>query len=278
MLSYRHAFHAGNHADVLKHCVLTLIIEYLKQKEKPFWYIDTHAGAGLYALDSSEAQKNAEFAGGIHKLLERRAVMPDFLQPYLAVLDAVNRENSNTYPGSPLFAAHLLRDQDRLRLFEMHPQDSRMLDANLKHDRRAMVADSDGFAGLKALLPPSSRRALVLIDPPYELKEDYARVVSSMQDALRRFATGTYAVWYPLLPRADAQRLPGQLAALPVSALRIELRVREPEGEFGMYGSGVFVINPPWLLRDQMRILLPLLQGLLGEPGHSDFLLEATGS
>lgn len=277
MLSYRHAFHAGNHADVLKHCVLTLIIEYLKQKEKPFWYIDTHAGAGLYRLDSSEAQKNAEFAGGINKVLERRAAMPDFLQPYFAVLDAVNCESSNSYPGSPLFAAHLLRDQDRLRLFEMHPQDSRILNDNLSHDSRAVLATGDGFAALKALLPPPPRRAFVLIDPPYELKEDYARVVTSMQVALRRFATGTYAVWYPLLPRADATRLPQQLAALPASSLRIELRVSEPEGEFGMYGSGMFVINPPWLLRNQMRILLPQLQGLLGEPGHSDFLLEATG-
>lgn len=277
MLSYRHAFHAGNHADVLKHIVLALIIDYLKQKEKPIWYIDTHAGAGRYALDSFEATKNAEYASGITRLLEQRETLPALLQPYLDVVDAENRASPNSYPGSPVFAAELLRDQDRLRLFEMHPQDTLTLRDNLEYDRRAMIADSDGFAGLKALLPPPSRRGLVLIDPPYELKEDYARVLASLQDALRRFATGTYAVWYPLLPRAEAARLPQQLATLPAPALRIELRVTEQQGEFGMYGSGMFVINPPWLLQNQMKIVLPLLQSLLGEAGRSGFVLEATG-
>lgn len=278
MLSYRHAFHAGNHADVLKHIVLALIIDYLKQKEKPLWYIDTHAGAGRYALDSVEAKKNAEYTRGITRLLEQREALPTLLQPYLAVLDAEHRVSPNLYPGSPVFAAELLREQDRLRLFEMHPQDSATLRDNLEYDRRVIIADSDGFAGLKALLPPPSRRALVLIDPPYELKEDYARVLTSMQEALRRFATGTYAIWYPLLPRAEAARLPQQLATLAAPALRIELRVTEPQGEFGMYGSGMFVINPPWLLHDQMKIVLPLLQSLLGETGRSSLVLEATGA
>lgn len=160
----------------------------------------------------------------------------------------------------------------------MHPQDSEILRDNLEYDRRVAIADSDGFASLKALLPPPSRRALVLIDPPYELKEDYARVVAVMQEALRRFATGTYAIWYPLLPRAEAARLPQQLATLKAPALRIELRVTEPQGEFGMYGSGMFVINPPWLLHDQMKIVLPLLQALLGEAGRSSFVLEVSGA
>jgi 23S rRNA (adenine2030-N6)-methyltransferase len=275
MLSYRHAFHAGNHADVLKHIALVLILEYMTQKEKPLWYIDTHAGAGRYALDSVEAKKNAEFAGGIARLREQRAAMPDFLQSYFAVIDATDQACAHSYPGSPLIAAQLLREQDRLRLFEMHPRDSEILRENFARDRRVSITDSDGFAGLKALLPPPTRRACVLIDPPYELKEDYTRVMTSLQDALRRFATGTYAVWYPLLPRAEAQRLPQQLATLNVPALRIELQVNESQGEFGMYGSGMFVINPPWLLREQMQILLPLLQQWLGEPGHSSFVLEA---
>lgn len=278
MLSYRHAFHAGNHADVLKHSVLTLVIDYLKQKEKPLWYIDTHAGAGLYALDSVEAKKNAEFVNGIATLLERRTAMPEFLRTYFSAIDALNPDGLEKYPGSPLLAAQLLRDQDRLRFFEMHPQDVVLLNNNFQRDRRVQIADSDGFVGLKSLLPPPSRRALVLIDPPYELKEDYARVVTSMQDALRRFATGTYAVWYPLLPRAESARLPQQLAALPVPSLRMELRVSEPQGEFGMYGSGMFVVNPPWLLHDQMKIVLPLLQEILGEPNRSSFLLEAAGN
>ncbi|MDB6062697.1 MAG: competence protein ComJ [Verrucomicrobiaceae bacterium] len=283
MLSYRHAFHAGNHADVLKHIVLSLVIDYLKQKEKPFWYIDTHAGTGAYALDSLEAKKNTEYESGIARLLERRSALPEFTQSYFSVVDAINADELNgeglkSYPGSPAFAAQLLREQDRLRLFEMHPQDSEILRSNFQRERRTVVAASDGFVGLKALLPPPSRRALVLIDPPYELKEDYARVVSVLEDALRRFATGTYMVWYPLLPRAEAARLPQQLAALAAPSLRIELRVNEPQGEFGMYGSGMFVINPPWLLRDQMKLLLPLLREIMGAPGRSDFVLEATGS
>lgn len=278
MLSYRHAFHAGNHADVLKHISVVLILEYMKQKEKPIWYIDTHAGAGRYRLDSAEAKKNAEFVGGINRLQQQRTTLPEFLQPYFAIVDAVNQETKNSYPGSPLIAAQLLREQDRLRLFEMHPRDSEILRENFERDRRVLIADSDGFAGLKSLLPPASRRACVLIDPPYELKEDYARVLASLHDALRRFATGTYAVWYPLLSRTEAQRLPQQLATLPAPALRIELRVNEPQGEFGMYGSGMFIINPPWTLRDQMQSLLPQLQMLLGKPGHADFLLESSGA
>ena len=275
MLSYRHAFHAGNHADILKHSVLTLLIDYLKQKQKPLWYFDTHAGAGLYALDSIEAKKNAEFAGGIARLLEHRADMPEFMHTYFSAMDALNPVELQKYPGSPYLAAQLLREQDRLRLFEMHPQDAAALNDHFLHDRRVQSADSDGFVGLKALLPPPSRRGLVLIDPSYELKEDYARVVVSIQDALRRFATGTYAIWYPLLPRAESARLPQQLMALPTPWLRIELRVAEPRGEFGMYGSGMFVVNPPWLLHDQMKILLPILQEVLGEPDHCGFLLES---
>lgn len=275
MLSYRHAFHAGNHADVLKHSVLALIAEYLKQKDKPFWYIDTHAGAGRYALDSAEAKKNAEFAGGIAKLLEHRHRMPDCLQPYFAVIDKLRSEAPLSYPGSPWFAAQLLRDADRLRLFEMHPRDAELLTQTFERDRRVAVASSDGFDGLKALLPPPTRRALVLIDPPYELKDDYTRVIAALQDSLRRFATGTYAIWYPLLPRPESARLPQQLVALNAPSLRIELQIDKPTADFGMYGSGMFVINPPWLLQDQMKIVLPLLRDILGKNGNSTFLVEA---
>lgn len=178
------------------------------------------------------------------------------------------------YPGSPLLAARLLRDADRLRLFEMHPQDVELLRSNFRGDRRVAVDSSDGFAGLKALLPPPTRRAVVLIDPPYELKEDYARVVEALREALRRFHNGTYIVWYPLLSRAEARRLPAQLMALPAPALRVELRIEEPRGEFGMFGSGLYVVNPPWLLRGQLEQWLPQLQQLLGRAGEATFLLE----
>ncbi|MFT3928907.1 MAG: 23S rRNA (adenine(2030)-N(6))-methyltransferase RlmJ [Spongiibacteraceae bacterium] len=275
MLSYRHAFHAGNHADVLKHAVLALVIDYLKQKEKPFWYIDTHAGAGVYALDSSEAKKNAEFKTGIERLLEHRDELPASLQPYIAAIDELRRVIPRGYPGSPMIAEYLLRDDDRLRLFELHPQDVELLKENFEGDRRAHIAQSDGFAGLKALLPPPPRRAVVLIDPPYELKDDYEHVVRALQDALQRFSTGTYIVWYPLLSRAEAQRLPKKLAELKVSSLRVELKVENPQGEFGMFGSGLFIINPPWVLHDQLKVLMPELQTLLGKAGEAEFLLEA---
>ena len=277
MLSYRHAFHAGNHADVLKHCVLALVIEYLTQKDKPLLYIDTHAGAGGYDLGSAEAQKNCEFAARIEQLLAQRAVLPALVAPYLDAIAQFRTNNAHAYPGSPWLAAHLLREQDRLRLFEMHPQDFVLLQQTLRGDRRVQVDSSDGFNALKALLPPPSRRALVLIDPPYELKEDYTRVIDSLRDALRRFATGTYLVWYPLLPRAESKKLPEQLQALEVNALRIELQIDEERGEFGMYGSGMYVINPPWLLHDQMHELLPVLVELLGQSPDAKFLLEAKG-
>jgi len=279
MLSYRHAFHAGNHADVLKHSVLSLLIEYFKQKDKPFWYIDTHAGAGAYRLDSFEARKNAEYARGIGRIFAARAALPDFLQPYIESIDALNNgADLKRYPGSPWLAAHLMRATDRLRLFEMHPQDVQTLSDNLQRDRRVVIAASDGFAGLKALLPPPPRRALILIDPPYELKEDYAKVVDALQDALKRFSNGTYMIWYPLLSRTEAQRLPAKLMALQLPALRVELQVEKPQGEFGMFGSGLFIVNPPWTLRSQLQTWLPQLQSLLGNADESSFVLESTGN
>src|SRR5690606_21856742 len=231
----------------------------------------------LYALDSPEAKKNQEFAGGVGRLRTQRAALPDWVEPYFNAIEQLDTSEGDRYPGSPAFAAALLREQDRLRLFEMHPRDSELLAAICGRDRRAVVSASDGFDGLKALLPPPSRRALVLIDPPYELKEDYARVVTAVQDAQRRFATGTYAVWYPLLPRPEAARLPQQLAALGSVSLRIELQVSEPQPQFGMHGSGMFVVNPPWRLHEQMNTLLPLLQDILGAPAHSRYLLESGG-
>jgi len=274
MLSYRHAFHAGNHADVLKHSTQVLILEYLKKKDKPFWYIDTHAGAGVYSLASAEAQKNAEFAGGIERLWHD-AARPAELAAYFDAIAAFNPDGRlRNYPGSPGFAAQLLREQDRLRLFELHPQDHAALSAYLARDRRVLISASDGFNGLKALLPPPPRRALVLIDPPYELKEDYQRVVAALSDAQRRFANGIYLLWYPLLSRAEAQRLPEDLLALGLPALRAELQVGEPVGEFGMYGSGVFVINPPWMLADQLGQCLPAVCAALG----AQFRLELSGA
>jgi 23S rRNA (adenine2030-N6)-methyltransferase len=278
VLSYRHAYHAGNHADVLKHAALVLMLEYLIRKEAPLCYIDTHSGVGRYRFDTQEALKNREFDTGVTRL-RAQAELPELLRPYDACIRAINGGDAlQCYPGSPGFAAQLLREQDRLRLFELHPQDHAALARLFAGDRRVRVEKQDGLAGLKALLPPPSRRALVLIDPPYERQEEYRLVVDTLKDALRRFAIGTYVVWYPLLENAAAKRLPMQLEALKCqSSLRAELRVQAPAGEFGLYGSGLFVINPPWQLAQQLRELLPYLAHTLGVDDGAGWRLDVVG-
>ncbi|GHU20238.1 ribosomal RNA large subunit methyltransferase J [Betaproteobacteria bacterium] len=277
MLSYRHAFHAGNHADVLKHLVLVQLIRYLGQKEKPFWVIDTHAGAGAYDLDAGYAKKLAEYEGGIGRLWERK----DLPAPVADYVDLIRRLNPDgrlrKYPGSPLLAWWTLREQDRLRLFELHGSDVRLLRKNFQDaGKRVVVEGSDGFAGLRALLPPPPRRAVVLIDPPYEEKQDYERVIQTLKDALTRFPGGSYAVWYPQLTRLEARELPQRLKRLPVNGwLHASLRVREPASDgFGMHGSGLVVLNPPWTLHDTLAGALPFLVETLREDAGAGFTLE----
>lgn len=272
MLSYRHGFHAGNHADVLKHLVEVLLLDYLQQKDKPLLYIDTHSGAGHYPLNSGFSAQNQEHNSGIARLRAATAMteLPAPLQRYLEVIDACG--GSDSYPGSPMIALQLLRDTDRAAFFELHPADYRQLQGLA--DRRARVHQQDGFAGLKALLPPPSRRALVLIDPPFENKADYQTLVRTLQASLRRFASGVYALWYPLLPRRESQDLEQQLIdCAPGNYLSAQLRVASPEGDYGMYGSGMFIANPPWTLREQLASCLPVLAELLGEAGQASFTL-----
>ena len=277
MLSYRHAFHAGNHADVLKHFIEMQLLSHLSQKDKPFWYIDTHAGAGCYELDSGYATQNAEYESGIARLWERED-MPAALAEYVALVKRINPDGQlKLYPGSPLVALELLREQDRMRLFELHPADSEILQENFaSHGKQVLMQTADGFAALKALLPPPPRRALVLIDPPYEEKQDYQRVVSALREGLKRFANGVYAVWYPQLQRAEAQQLPEQLKQLPVKSwLHVALTVQSPgEDGFGMHGSGMFILNPPWLLHGVLQEVLPYLVKVLGQGGEGSFVLE----
>jgi len=278
MLSYRHAFHAGNHADVLKHFVLVCLLRHLAQKDKPFWVIDTHAGAGAYGLDAGYAAKNAEFAEGIGRLLDK-AELPTALADYVDLVRGMNAGGKlSFYPGSPYLAAKLLRPQDRLRLFEMHPTDVDLLGKTFQNDKRVIVTRGDGFAGLRALLPPPPRRALVLIDPSYEDKADYSRVVEAVKDSLKRFPTGTYAIWYPQLARPEARRLPERLRALKdVAWLDASLSVRKPAtGEPGMSGSGVFVVNPPWTLAGTLRECLPALKSALALDDNAGFHLETS--
>lgn len=277
MLSYRHAFHAGNHADVLKHLVEVQLMRYLAQKEKPFWFIDTHAGAGCYELEQGYAAQNAEYESGIARLWGRED-LPAALADYVALIREFNPDGLlRLYPGSPLIAQALLRSQDRMRLFELHPTDHQILHANFSgYGTHVLLQQADGFGALKALLPPPPRRGLVLIDPPYEDKQDYRRVVSALGEGLRRFANGMYAVWYPCLQRAEARELPERLKDLPVQGwLRVELAVQTPSPDgFGMYGSGMFVLNPPWTLHGVLQEAMPYLVEHLGQDGKAGFTLE----
>jgi 23S rRNA (adenine2030-N6)-methyltransferase len=267
MLSYRHAFHAGNHADVLKHIVLLQALKHATQKDKPFWYIDTHAGAGMYALDKGYATQNAEHAGGISRLWNT-SDLPPAIKEYVNLIRRFNPDKSlKHYPGSPLLAYSAMRADDRLRLFELHPNDYKLLNQSFKHlgltadNRRVMTQALDGFAGIKALLPPPPRRAVVLIDPPYEEKQDYNRVVEMAKDSISRFATGTYLIWYPLLQRPEPLQMVDKLKKLhPANWLDVTLTVQTPAiGGFGMHGSGLFVINPPWTLPDTLNSVMPVL-------------------
>lgn len=277
MLSYRHAFHAGNHADVLKHSVLIALLDYFNRKDKPWWYADSHAGAGIYDLRGDYARKNGEFETGIGHLWHR-ADLPPMLADYVDVVKALNPDGQlRLYPGSPWCARHLARPDDRLRLFELHSTDQRLLEEVFADaGRQVRVEAKDGYAGLKSVLPPLPRRALVLIDPSYEVKTDYQRTVDSLKDSLARFPSGTYVIWYPMLQSADSRQLPQRLKALNVpSWLHVSLTVHTPaEDGFGMHGSGLFIVNPPWTLPDMLKTTLPWLVDALGQDRGAGFGLE----
>lgn len=277
MLSYRHAFHAGNHADVLKHCILIQILSHYTRKDKPFWYVDTHAGAGIYALESGFAAQNREYGSGIGSLWERKDLPPALAQ-YVALVRTFNPdERLRFYPGSPACARIFLRAEDRMRLFELHPGDNKLLRHQFKHGERAVrIEMQDGFAGLKATLPPPPRRAIILMDPPYEMKQDYAQVVDALKDSLRRFATGTYLLWYPLLQRPEPRLLQERLIRLGAKNwLHATLSVQTPPtGVPGMSGSGVFIINPPWTLPAILQETLPYLAKVLGTDSGACYTLD----
>ncbi|HCT4930777.1 TPA: 23S rRNA (adenine(2030)-N(6))-methyltransferase RlmJ [Morganella morganii] len=275
MLSYRHSFHAGNHADVLKHTVQSLIIESLKEKDKPFLYLDTHAGAGRYQLSGEHAERTGEYLEGVARIWAQESV-PEELKTYLEAVSALNpRGDLRFYPGSPLIAAHLLRDYDKLNISELHPSDFPLLRNEFSRDNRARVVREDGYQQLKSQLPPLSRRGFVLIDPPYELKSDYQAVVKGIQEGHRRFATGTYAVWYPVVLRQQIKRMVKDFQATGIrKILQIELAVRPDSDQRGMTASGMIVINPPWKLEAQMKSVLPWLHKVLVPEGTGHTLVE----
>jgi 23S rRNA (adenine2030-N6)-methyltransferase len=285
MFSYRHGFHAGNHADVLKHMVLVQLLEHLLQKDKPFWVVDTHAGGGIYDLTSNYATKSAEADTGVTTLwpLRNKKATPEIVKDYLAQVAALNHgETLQWYPGSPQISAQMLREGDHLRLFELHPTEVKLLMQHFASVKRGVsIQASDGFGSLRGCLPPPPRRGLVLIDPPYEAKDDYRIVAQTMKGALEKFPTGTYAIWYPEVARRESQQLPGQLkrlaAELPkVDWLHATMRVKGAERDgMGLFGSGMFVINPPYTLYDQLAEALPWLVETIGQDEHAAYTLEA---
>ena len=333
MFSYRHAFHAGNHADVLKHTCLIALMKYLTQKDTALTVIDTHAGAGLYRLDGDYTETSGEASAGIFKLISASKAAPVKITPngaatkkvasstkpaaavgdaasypwapalldYLELLRGLNPHFAQTgdpahlkiYPGSPFIAQKFLSGRDKLKLFELHPTDFKSLTGNIEQlgvGRQVTVAREDGFEALKTFLPPPARRAMVLCDPSYEIKSDYARVAACMTDAVKRFATGTYVVWYPIIPRPEAHDLPRKLKTLAVKAqrpwLHAALTVKssklttDSEGDVvrpGLPASGMFIINPPHTLKAELNAALPQMVALLGQDRNADFSLEHGG-
>ena len=339
MFSYRHAFHAGNHADVLKHTTLIALMKYLTQKDTALTVIDTHAGAGLYRLDGDYTETSGEAQEGVFKLfsnkkpLETQSKPPQAaikkvapsspggkpsepvevakfasteawapaLQDYAEVLRGLNPHFAQTgdpaylkiYPGSPFIEQQFLSGRDKLKLFELHPTDHKSLAGNIEQlgvGRQVAVAREDGFEALKTFLPPPARRAMVLCDPSYEIKSDYARVSACMSDAVKRFATGTYVVWYPLIPRPEAHDLPRKLKTLATRAgrswLNATLTVKssklttDDEGEIvrpGLPASGMFIINPPHTLKAALQAALPQMVTMLGQDRHAGFTLDHGG-
>ncbi|GKW24428.1 23S rRNA (adenine(2030)-N(6))-methyltransferase RlmJ [Pectobacterium polonicum] len=275
MLSYRHSFHAGNHADVLKHTVQSLIITALKEKEKPFLYLDTHAGAGRYQLSGEHAERTGEYLDGIAKIWQRDDI-PAELEPYMQAVRTYNHNGQlRYYPGSPLIARQLLREQDKLHLTELHPSDFPLLRNEFQKDARTKVSRDDGYQQLKSQLPPLSRRGFVLIDPPYELKTDYQAVVKGIKEGHKRFGTGVFALWYPVVLRQHIKRMLKELEATGIrNILQIELAVLPDSDRYGMTASGMIVINPPWKLAAQMKSVLPWLHSVLVPEGTGHTLVE----
>ncbi|MBD1582052.1 23S rRNA (adenine(2030)-N(6))-methyltransferase RlmJ [Pseudoalteromonas sp. S16_S37] len=265
MLSYRHSFHAGNPADVLKHLVLANVLEYMTRKDAAFDYIDTHSGAGLFELSSADAQKTQEYLSGIAKLWQYQGKNKALLE-YVDLIKTFNSESLAFYPGSPKIAEQYLRRQDKGWFFELHPKDLQLLEQNMQGKKSLRVRGEDGFKGLLGLVPPASRRACVLMDPPYEIKTDYEQAVTMITKAHKRFSSGTYMIWYPVVSR---QRIDAMEQSLKNSGIRniqlFELATEQDTEQHGMTASGMIVINPPWTLKNTMDEVLPELVEILAQ-------------
>ena len=272
-MNYRHVYHAGNFADVLKHLILARCLTHLKAKETPFRVIDTHAGVGLYDLRGEAASKTGEWHDGIGRVLkaEMSATIRELLAPYLDAVKAMQAfKGRDAYPGSPEIARQLTRAEDRMIFVEKHPQDAKKLAENFNFDGRAKILELDGYTALKACVPPKERRGLVLIDPPYEERDEFETLVQSFIAAYRKWPTGMYLLWYPVKNFEETKRFLVELseAGIP-KILRAELRVKSMSNTGGLAGSGVIIVNPPWRLVDELNTLLPWLDRTLSQDsGH----------
>lgn len=277
-MNYRHVYHAGNFADVVKHAVLARLVEYLKRKDKAFRVIDTHAGIGLYDLSSEEAQKTGEWHDGIGRLID--ATLPAdaaaLLAPYLDAVGAVNPGGGiEKYPGSPLIARHLLRKQDRLSAIELHPDDSQILANVFEGDFQTRVSELDGWLALGAHLPPKEKRGLVLVDPPFEIAGEFDRLVEGLKKAHRRWPGGIFALWYPVKDRKAVAAFREALAGAGIPKIMdIEFYIRPPSSEPRLDGTGMVVVNPPFQLESELAVMLPALGKVLGEDARARWTVE----
>jgi 23S rRNA (adenine2030-N6)-methyltransferase len=282
-MNYRHAFHAGGFADVIKHIVLVRILLYLQEKPAAFRVIDTHAGAGLYDLSGDEARRGGEWLTGIARLVQARfsESAGPLVAPYLDIIRAFNSPPAlKAYPGSPLIARALLRPQDRLTACEVEPNTRKRLIDALRRDTQARVVDLDGWTALPAFVPPNERRGLVLIDPPFEQTDDFERLAAGFAEAFSKWPTGSYLLWYPVKSRRVTDVLARQVAGVagaskpPGKCLRLEFSVAPQETGGGLASTGLLIVNPPWTLMGELKTILPELEKPLGQGGAGRFRLE----
>jgi 23S rRNA (adenine2030-N6)-methyltransferase len=283
-MNYRHAFHAGGFADVIKHIVLVRILNYLQDKQAAFRVIDTHAGAGIYDLTGEEAKRSGEWLTGIARIMQARfseTVLP-LMKPYLDIVRAYNSQGAplQAYPGSPLVARALLRPQDRMTACETEPNARQQLIGALRRDAQARVVDLDGWSALTAFVPPKERRGLVLVDPPYEQKGEFERLATGFSVAFAKWPRGCYLLWYPVKNRRPTDELARYVAKWVEAAkpagkcLRVEFSVAPGGSGTSLTSAGLLVINPPWTLMDELRAILPELEKPLGQGGAGRFRLE----
>lgn len=278
-MNYHHDYHAGNFADVLKHVVLARVLTYMRQKPKPFRVIDTHAGAGFYDLTGAEAAKTAEWRDGIARLFEVETQEPvtSLLAPYLDVVRAVNSDELRYYPGSPVIARHLMRDDDVLVANELASEEFQRLKLELRRAKATTVLNIDARHAVKSLLPPKERRGLVLIDPPFEEKSEFADLATALDEALARFATGTYLIWYPIKDEAAADRFVAIATNKPgIDFLDVRLAVSKSFPGLGLTASGVLVLNPPFVLKNELAVLMPVLKEALAADTGSHFAIRSS--